>query len=259
MRFITTVLLAGGVLAGLSTEVAAQRHATTDAAIAGSLLTAVPLPLSAGAWVTDTLWLDQVVRVDVQYSRLARGEVAGARTILGIRWDAPQSDTLGWSALTSGLRVAVTRNEDGRATPSALELHVGGRSLGYLEREGWPDVGFDALFGLSRLDAPDVDFTVAFRVPAEWVLPAGPGRVLLSLVPTVAWGDVHIEGCVDDGPGDNCGDLGVQLEPGRTRFLLAGGLGIAVPPAGLTVSLGATQLLALGQRPRLALGLAWGY
>lgn len=265
MRFLTIGLMAWCATAGLATGVAGQRHAKTDAALAGSLLTAVPLPVSTGAWPLDTLRPGRRLRAEVQYSRLARGGVAGARAIVGVRWDSPGRDSVGWSASVVGLRTAVTRNREGRATPSALELQLGGRTLGYMEQRWAPDVGLDVLVGLSRLDRTEPDFTLALRAPVEWVLPAGlagaagPGGLILSLVPTMAWGDVHVEGCVDDGPGDNCGDLGIQLEPGRTRFLMAAGIGVVLEPLGLTASVGATQLLALRQEPRLTLGLAWGH
>lgn len=259
MRFLTIGLVVGCATAGVATGVAGQRHAATDAALAGSLLTAVPLPISAGVWPVDTLRPHRLLRAELQYSRLAGGGVAAARTILGVRWDSPQRDSVGWSAGVMGLRTAVTRNRDGAPAPSALELQLGLRTLGYIERRWSPDVGLDVLVGLSRLDRHEPDFTLALRAPVEWVLPAGPGGLILSVVPTMAWGDIHVEGCVDDGPGDNCGDLGVQIEPGRTRFLMAAGLGVALEPLGLTASLGVTQLLALRQEPRLTLGLAWGH
>ena len=256
-------LLAVGVLAGCAVmagavDLAGQRHAATDAALAASLLAAVPLPVSAAASWPDTLRVHSTTRGEVQYSRAARGD-PGASVILGIRWDSPSSEN-GWMAFVSGVRAAVSRDADGEPGPAALEVVLGGRSLGYLERRWRPDWGLELVVGLSRLQEPSSDFVLGLRAPTEWVVPAGPGRLLFSIVPAMAWGDFRFRHCVDMGGGDGCNPhLDLQLEAGRTRFLVGGGVGYALPPTGLSVSAGVTRLLARGQEPRLALGVAWGY
>jgi hypothetical protein len=86
----------------------------------------------------------------------------------------------------------------------------------------------------------------------------GRARVGLLLAPTMAWGRLLFRTCEDRGPGDNCGDLGLQLDLGRTRYLLAGGVGLHAPRHALTLSIGAQRLFAQGQPVRASVAVALG-
>ncbi|MBW3552762.1 MAG: hypothetical protein KY466_04580 [Gemmatimonadetes bacterium] len=244
------------LLTALSAPGVAAQHVAADRSIAASLLTALQLPTSSPfRWIDD--WPPRpAFRVDLQYSRLVAGDRASPLIIAGARSDRISRDSVGWSAGVTAFRVAIGTGSDARRRPLAMEVQLGGRTLDYLESPFRPDLGIDMLVGWSSLEG-DADGSLAFRLPAEWVRPLRDGRLTLAFAPTVAWGDMKIRGCHDDGPNDNCGDLGLQLEFGRTRFILAGGASVGFAPTGLVVSVGVQRFLAAGQEPRLALGVAW--
>jgi hypothetical protein len=243
----------------LPCALAAQKHAVTDQSLASSLLAAsVPFPSAPQRLWADSLDSTERVRFEFGYSRLVLGGAASPLMIGGIRWDHPQRDSTGHSAAVVGLRFGFQPMEEAREGrfPAAVELHAGARSLGFVEGSRRPDVGFDIVVGWSNL-GERTNGSLGLRFPVEVTRRNGWGRLTFGVVPTVAWGHIRFRSCEDRGRGDNCGDLGIQLEFGRTRFLLAGGMSVGLDPAGLAISVGTQQLLAAGQDPRLALGLSW--
>ena len=115
---------------------------------------------------------------------------------------------------------------------------------------------FDLVVGWGNL-AVDTRASVGFRIPIEWVGESRHGRITVFAAPSVAWGHIRVRPCEDRGPGDNCGDLGMQVAPGRTRFLLAGGTSVTVLPARLSVVAGVQRLFAKEEESRIWIGTAW--
>ncbi|HEU0015671.1 MAG TPA: hypothetical protein VFQ45_18485 [Longimicrobium sp.] len=253
MKFssILTVLLL--CVAG---PLAAQRHAVTDQSLARSILFAAPsLPMSTHQAPRDTAGPAIHRRVEIAHSLLMADGLAAPVLVAGFRVEDADRDTLGTSAAVAGARIAAREAADGWAV-SALEFSVGGRSVVDHGRPLMPVLGMDLVVGWGSLEEEPKGH-LGLRFPAEWVRRAGPGWMALTLMPTMAWGHVHFRGCTDRGSGDNCGDLGVQLEFGRTRFLLAGGATVGLEPSRVTLSLAAQELFAAGQDPRVSLGLSW--
>jgi hypothetical protein len=243
----------------LPSPLGAQKHPVTDRALSTSLMAAAtPFPSSPHRMWGDTLTAPGRVRLELGYSRIVLGEIPLPLLVLGVRTDFLYSDSAGLSGGLTGLRVAfpTTRGTRDGGLPAAVEVHAGFRTLSHLDRPALPDVGLDFVAGWSNL-AENTNGAFGIRAPVEWVRPNPRGRLTLGIAPTIAWGHIRFRGCEDTGPGDNCGDLGIQLEFGRTRFLLAGGMSLGLAPSGLSLSLGTQQLLAAGQDPRLALALAW--
>lgn len=77
------------------------------------------------------------------------------------------------------------------------------------------------------------------------------------LAPGIAWGHVRIRSCVDRGPDDNCGDLGLQVEPGRTRFTIGTGGAYHWRAAHIVAHAGVQQMITGADRPVLAVGASW--
>jgi hypothetical protein len=239
-------------------RIAAQKHAFGDRSLAASLLNAaIPLPTST---LRQGNYGDEPAtrfRFELQYSRSA-ATAASPLLIVGMRSDHPSSDTnvRGLGVVGVRLGFAPEQQRQGGRLPAAVELQVGTRIPRLALDSRTPDVGIDLVAGWSGLD-DHVRGTLGVRIPVEYGWDLGSNRVLLSGTPTVAWGHVRFRECENLGYGDNCGDLGVQLEFGRTRFLLAGGATLDLAAAGLSLSLGTQHLLAVGHTPRFALALAW--
>jgi hypothetical protein len=239
-------------------QLAAQKHRITDRSLTASLLSAaVPLPST-----TLRAWGDEEVaearhRVELQLSH-SLGAAVSPLLIVGVRADQPVRDSTGVGAAVFGLRLgfAPEAARGGSGMPTALEVQIGGRRLNHLRDPAWPDLGLDVVVGWSGLDET-TQGTVGVRVPVELARPLGRSRLLLSAAPAAAWGHVRFRECVNLGPDDGCGDLGMQLEFGRTRFLLAGGATLDIVPARVALSVGTQQLMVARQRPRLAVGMTW--
>lgn len=238
-------------------ELTAQRHAHTDRALASSILAGtLPFPSSAHGPLNARTIPDFVLRADAQYSRSVAA-APGSVLVLGIRSDFTGDDGSGLTTGGFGAKLGVRRSAADEAVALyAGEVNAGIRTLGYLARPSWPDVGLDVAFGWSIGD-DDATRTFGVRLPVEFVRAGRAGWLSVAVAPTVAWGDIRLRTCDDRGPGDNGGDLGVQFHLGRTRFLMAGGASLGLEPAGISLTIGTQHMLAAGQRPRLMLGIGW--
>ena len=172
---------------------------------------------------------------------------------------------LGVSMESSNVGLTVVRaiSEGERTLVTAGSLRIGGNNRAQADSIGDRVVaGLETEVGFGRHGERHFG-TLAFRLPIviRKVPAAGQfsaPRLSAFVAPTVAWGRLGLRECDDLGPGDNCGDLGIQLVFGTTRWLLAGGVRAELPAQGIAVSAGVQQMLALGDRPRLAVGLALG-
>lgn len=77
------------------------------------------------------------------------------------------------------------------------------------------------------------------------------------VAPGMAWGHVRLRSCEDRGPDDNCGDLGIQLEPGLTRWSVGAGGAYHWRAAHLVAHAGTQLLLTRRDRPTVAVGMSW--
>lgn len=241
-----------------SGDAQAQRHAIADSSLAPSLLTgAVTLPSTYGVSQTDSAFSRRFTRIDAQYSRTSTVGVP-SMLILGLRSDDVSRDSTGWSASVFGIRTGLAQKADGTGdvTLSAIELYFGGRTLGHLERRGWPNIGMEAVAGWNGMETR-TRASFALRMPVELIRGNGKARVAFSLVPAMAWGQIRIRSCDDLGPGDGCSPQGIQLAAGRTRFVLGTGVTLAAG-RGLSVTAGAQHMFARSQQPRFTLALGLG-
>jgi hypothetical protein len=235
----------------------AQRHARADRAIAASLLTTIPGPSSPQWWTGDTAALSGSLRFDVAYAAVRWAEGASP-LVVGLRIEELNRDTSGISASIVGLRLGVTRATDSNRSLilSAAEVSLGGRSLRFLRGSSRPEAGFEVVAGRGDFGSRSKG-TLGVRFPVELVRPIGAGRLTVYAVPTMAWGRIRTRQCTDSGPGDNCGDLGVQLSFGRTRFALAAGATAAFARSGLALSVGGQRLIAAGHPAQLGAAVSW--
>ena len=241
-----------------SSDALAQRHAIADSSVGRSLLTAaVTLPSTYAVSPRDSAFARRFIRLETQYTRTSAMGVP-SMLILGLRSDNVSRDSAGWNASVFGIRTGLAQKADGSrdVTLSAVELYFGGRTLGYLERPGWPNIGVEAVAGWSGIETR-MRASFALRFPVEVIRGNGPTRVAFSVVPTMAWGQVRFRSCEDRGPGDNCGSLGIQLAAGRTRFVLGTGVTLAAG-RGVSVTAGAQHMFARSQQPRFTLALGLG-
>ncbi len=168
------------------------------------------------------------------------------------------SATANMSAGSAGVLLGFRMPDDLNARPtlSMVELQTGVVGRLHPLNPVVHNAGLELAAGWGNLER-DLTGTLGLRLPLEHVYRSERLRVSLSAVPTMAWGHIRFRGCENLRSGDNCGDLGIQLEFGRTRFLMAGGVGIGLEPAGITLSVGMQRLMAAGQDPRMVAGLAW--
>ena len=242
----------------------AQDRSPTDRALGASLLAvSVPGP-SAPLWtLRDSSRGKTAARVEVAYGRAFTGNRIGGvqpTVVFGLRGESQHRDSAGRyvrGATVYGLRAGVRANERTSVQPlSAVELFAGVRSMAFLDKPYFPDVGLDVVAGWGNLGV-DRRASLGLRVPIEMVAESRHGRVTLFAAPTMAWGQLRVRSCEDRGPGDNCGDLGLQAAVGRTRFLLAGGASVSVLPARLSVVGGVQRLFARDEETRGWIGSAW--
>ena len=262
-RRATMFALVLGALAPL-TAIPAQERSPTDRSLGASLLAvSVPGP-SAPLWrLRDSTKSKSVARFEATYGRAFTGDQIGGvqpTVVLAIRGENQSVDSAGRyerGATVVGVRVGVRVGERAEAQPlSALELYIGVRTMAFLDEPSLPDVGIDLVAGWGNLGA-DTRASLGFRVPIEMVRETKHGRLTVFAAPTMAWGHIRVRPCDDDGPGDNCGDLGVQAVFGRTRFLMAGGASLSVLPARLSVVAGVQRLFAKQEETRVWIGTAW--
>ncbi len=240
-------LAAAGLVLLCAAPAAAQRHARTDSLIARSPLgTIVPLPAPGPS---DGLAALPRGAIHLQLSGGSSTDAEG-----------PATATVAYDTERYGVSAGF-RTESFRGTEPSLGT-VGARlSPGMLVRripQGDVVARVDVVAGFTDVDAFSTG-SLGFRLPVQLTRGTGPVRLALLGAPAMGWGRVRVRECRDDGPGDNCGDLGVQLDLGRTRFMLGGGAGIAFVPRRVVVSAGAQRVLAAGQGIRLALGATVGW
>lgn len=261
----------GAALAGLAAlslllcaPLRAQDRSPTDRSLGASLLAvSVPGP-SAPLWALgDSSPSRTRARIEAVYGRAVVGDRVGGvqpTVVLGLRGESQTRDSAGnyqRGAAVVGARVGIRAGDRAAAQPiSALELYVGGRSMSFLDRPYLPDIGVDLVTGWGNLGV-DTRASLGLRVPIEMVAQSRYGRVTLFAAPTMAWGHIRVRSCEDRGPGDNCGDLGMQAVFGRTRFLLAGGGSVSLLPARVSVTLGAQRLYARDEETRIWIGTSW--
>jgi hypothetical protein len=242
----------------------AQDRSPTDRSLGASLLAvSIPGP-SAPVWdIRDTSKSRTKARLEVNYGRAFTGDHIGGvqpTVVLGLRSESQSRDSAGkklGGAEVAGVRLGVRAGEHAETQPiSSLELYLGARSMGFLDQPYLPDIGLDVVAGWGNMGV-DTRASLGLRVPIEMVAQSSWGRVTLFAAPTVAWGRVGVRACEDRGPGDNCGDLGLQAVFGRTRFLIAGGASMSVLPARLSISAGVQRLYAKHEEPRVWFGTAW--
>jgi hypothetical protein len=254
------------VLASISSlaELDAQDRSPTDRSLGGSLLAvSVPGP-SAPLWkLRDSVRSKTATRFEAIYGRAVTGDRVGGvqpSVVLGIRTETQSRDSAGNfqpGAGIAGARVGLRAGERAGNQPlSALELYFGARNMGFLDRKYVPDVGIDFVVGWGNLGI-DNRASMGFRIPIEIVSENRYGRFTVFAAPTMAWGHIRVRSCEDRGPGDNCGELGMQAVFGRTRFLLAGGTSLTVLPARLSVVAGVQRLFAKEEESRIWIGTAW--
>ena len=260
----------GGLLIGLASvsavaQLPAQDRTPTDRSLGASLLAvSVPGP-SAPLWqLRDTSRKEAAkTRLEAIYGRAVTGDRIGGvqpTVVLGLRYEEQTRDSAGHvnrGAGVTGARIGLRAGDRADNQPlSALELYIGGRNMAFLDKPYLPDVGIDFVVGWGNLGV-DTRASMGFRVPIELVGENKYGRFTLFAAPSMAWGHIRVRSCEDRGPGDNCGDLGMQAVFGRTRFLLAGGTSLTVLPTRLSIVAGVQRLYAKGEESRIWIGTAW--
>ena len=244
-----------------ATAVGAQERNPTDRSLAASLV-AVSMPSPAGpAWmIGDSTKSAGATRFDVAWGQGVRGSYGSRHEtiVLGLRGETVERDSAGTraSAGYAGVRVGLRAADPaGLGQLSALELYAGGRSQVLPHASVRPDAGLDAVVGWGGF-GEDTRASFALRVPIEIAAGAHGTRVSVFAAPTMAWGYIRMRECDDLGPGDNCGDLHVQLAWGQTRYILSGGISAAVERIGLAASAGVQRLVAPGEVARLWVGVS---
>lgn len=264
---VVALLLAGPALR-------AQEHTPADRSLSTSLF-AVSLPgPSAPLWTTpDSMKGGEGTRWEISYGRAARPTARAAEAstlVIGVRTEQQSRQRVPIEGLTNvdttarqltatvaGFRIGLRADERLRSTPiGSIEGYIGGRSLAYTRNPNVPDFGIEIAAGLSNF-VEDLRGQLGLRFPLELVRETRHRRYTLFAAPTMAWGAIRLRACEDRGPDDNCGDLGVQLAFGRTRFFAAGGASVSVLPSRVSLSGGVQRMFAAGESARLWAGAAW--
>lgn len=245
-------------------RVQAQGRPPEERSLAASLLAvSVPGPVAPFRPSPDTITPGQAVRFELDFAGdLATGAPTGEvnTIVLGVRSESQATGEHGLLRRGAGLvgaRAGFRVGEHDANQPlSAWEIYFGGRNL--ITRHGlsFMDAGLELAIGWGNLGY-EKRASLGFRAPIELVHEGSRARATLFVVPTMAWGRLRTRACEDLGPGDDCGDLGFQVATGRSLFLLAGGAGITIVPARLSVNVGIQRLFALGEESRLWIGTAW--
>lgn len=240
-----------------------QDRSPTDRSLGASLLAvSVPGP-SAPIWrLRDSALTKAAVRFEAVYGRAFKGDRIGGvqpTVVLGLRGETPPRDSAGnpqRGAGVAGVRVGIRAGERAEAQPvSALEFHLGVRSMSFLGRAYGPDIGFDVVLGWGNLGV-DRRASLGIRMPVEMVVENRHGRITVFGAPAFAWGHLSNRACVETRH-DPCGTFERELLFGRARFLLAGGTSVTVLPARLSLVAGVQRLFAKEEETRLWIGTAW--
>jgi hypothetical protein len=191
-------------------------------------------------------------------------------TVEAIRLDAQLAAPLPADRAMLGVRIAASRlsftaTREVRAPVSTTRPFVGGLGVA-VDAGRWSSARGGASGALSAAFVPEVNvatfdgsphWLLGARVPVTAARRAGRLRLRALLSPAVAWGDVRPRACTDTGPGDGCGDFGVHVAFGRTRWLLAGALGLDDVTTGVGAHLGVQRVATSAQRTVFALGVSW--
>ena len=236
----------------------AQELTATDRSLSSSLL-AVSFPApSAPVWPADSVRTNRP-RYEIAYGRAFRATAGGLRQTVVIHTRSEQrgprsSDE---SSGVGGIRLGLRADErTGRPLVSSAEVYMGGRAIAVEGVPASPAAGIDFVAGWGGF-GEDTRASFATRIPIERVFQSASARFTIFAVPAFGWGNLRFRACEDRGPGDNCGDLGIQLAFGRTRFVLGGGASLTLLPSRLSISAGVQRLFAVGETERAWLGAAW--
>lgn len=240
---------------------AAQWRSPTDRSLGASLLAAALPGPSTPIWTSgDSTRVASAVRLDVHYGGTLSRDAFAPRPmmILGIREEEQQRDSAtGLAAVIIGARLGLRTGDAVRRQPvGAAEGYLGFRTMGHVDGATRPDVGADLVLGLGGF-GDNTRASFGLRFPVEMVFAGDRARLALLATPSIAWGHLRMRSCEDTGPGDNCGDLGVQLAAGQPRYLLGGGASLTVLPARVSLSAGVQRLFAPGEPARGWAGLVW--
>lgn len=261
-RFAATMLCAIAVQAPAALH--AQARSPTDRSLTASLLAvSIPGPVAPFTAGADSGAAAQATHFEIDYGRVMPGDLIGGDhqvVVLGVRSESQATDRDGVRVRGSGVvgaRLGLRAGDRGDAQAiSAWEVYFGGRNLITSAKPEWLDAGLEVAVGWGNLGLGQ-RASLGFRAPIELVHEVRQARATVFLVPGMAWGHIRTRSCEDNGPGDNCGDLGVQLAAGRTRFLLGGGAGVTLLPSRLSIVAGVQRLFAVGEETRLWMGVAW--
>jgi hypothetical protein len=259
MRQAAVVILA---TAACSSAAGAQQRNPTDRSLAASLM-AVSMPSPVGpAWtIGDSAKAAGSARFDLTFGQAVRGSF-GTRhgtAVIGLRMEGIERDSAGTGASAGyvGARVGFRAGDAATTNQiSAIELYAGGRTHALSERAVRPDVGLDFVAGWGGFGG-NTRASLGVRVPVEVAWRTGGARLSLFAAPTMSWGYIRIRSCEDTGPGDNCGDLNLQVAFGQTRYILSGGVSAGAERLGLGVSAGVQRLVAPGEAARFWIGTSW--
>ena len=238
----------------------AQERTPSDRSLAQSLL-AVSFPAPSGpVWdAPGAAKGDEKTRFDLSYGRALRAGAGGLRQtlVLAVRGEELTMQATGPTAGVLGARVGLRADDPASSLSiTSAEVYFGGRTMNHGASAAGVEGGFDVLFGWGGIGT-DTRASFGMRVPVELVARARATRFTLFAAPAVAWGHLRFRACENRGPGDNCGDLGVQLALGRGRVVAAGGASLTLLPARLSLAGGIQRLFARGETERAWLGGSW--
>lgn len=236
----------------------AQERTPTDRSLSSSLL-AVSFPApSSPVWPADSVRTNRP-RFELAYGRAMRATWGGLRqtAVLHVRSEQRGPRSSDESSGVGGIRIGIRADErSGRPLVSSAELYMGGRAITVEGVPSSPAAGIDFVAGWGGF-GEDTRASFALRIPIEQVFQGAGSRLTIFAVPAMGWGNLRFRACEDNGPGDNCGDLGIQLAFGRTRFVAAGGASVTVYPSRLSIAAGLQRLFAVGETARVWVGGSW--
>lgn len=242
------------------------QHVVTDSSLSGSLLMVVPLTSLYAHRAHVPGESVRVLSVETHYTR-ATGDPRRAQLVFGVRSERYARDTTATTSTVIGFRIGVVGSgaagsdtagsgaSGGRLRISSLELSGGRRLLRHRTGVSLPSVGADLVAGLGWMQS-NAKGSLGLRFPVEFIIRRPVGAVAFSVVPGLGWGNVRLRSCEDFGPGDNCGDLGIQLATGVTRWMLGSSVSVGLA-SGVSGTVGIEQLFSPDEKPRLAVGLAF--
>lgn len=244
----------------LSNRLASQDRTPTDRSLAQSLLAiSFPAP-SAPVWgEPDSVRSAQKTRIALSYGRAIRAGIGGLRptVVVALRSEELTRQSTGPTAGVFGVRLGIRADDKAPSIPiTSAEVYLGGRTMNHALSAAGVEGGFDVVFGWGGFDE-DTRASIGMRAPVEFVAQTPRTRFTIFAAPAMAWGNVRMRACDDLGPGDNCGDLGIQLAFGRTRFVAGGGASLTMLPSRISLAVGVQRLFATGETERAWMGMSW--